>query len=322
MMRDVITTLVVVVPEGATEEQWQDGRSGGVTASEVHDVAQGSRKTWRRILDDKLNGSTFRGNKHTRRGHENENRIIAEAATIPGILDLKPSTALYAHVERRKHRATPDGLGAHRTRGLFGAEVKHHAEPRKTDAIPADHYDQMQWGMHVLGYRFWLYCWAVEGVDGIEHRWVERDDARIAYLAQQANLFIEWRAAGAPEIDDIPDDVDDALADYARGLALSTEGDALKKSARKTIDAYAIAAAAEGEPLRKGGSRAALFFQPKPAERVLDEAEWADKEPENYAAYLELRTRVKAAEEAAAALYSKTKTVAPTFRVTPNGAAA
>jgi hypothetical protein len=309
---------LVIVPDGAPEDEWQDGRAGGPTASKIHDIAFGSRKTWRRILDEMLNGSTFKGNEHTRRGHEWEPRIIAELSDLPGVVTVTPSSALYGNLENPKHRATPDALGLDAGGTQFGVEVKHHASNWTSTTIPVAHMDQMLWGMHVLGLDLWLYAWAVDGEDGIQHRWVVRDDDRIAFLVKQANTFIEWRAAGAPELDDIPDEVDDALTDYARGLALTSEGDALKKSARKVIDEYATTAAVEGEPLRAGGSRAALFFQPKTVQ-VLDEDAWAAAEPETYAEFASMRERVKATEIAAAQLYTKTKTTAPTFRVTRNG---
>lgn len=313
---------VVIVPDGAPEDEWLDGRAGGVTASEIHDIAHGSRKTWRRILDDKLNGSTFHGNLHTRRGHENEPKLLRAAQyDVPGVVTIQPSSALYGHIILGKHRCTPDGVGLDEGATAFGVEAKHHDTGWVFKGIPAEHMDQMLWGMHVMDLDRWLYVWGVEGVEGVEYRWVERDEDRIEFLIKQANAFIDWRAAGAPELDDIPDEVDDALTDYARGLALASEADALKKGARAVLDGYAKSAAVEGEPLRAGGSRAALFFQSKTVD-VLDEDAWAEAEPDTYAEFASMRERVKATEAAAAQLYTKTKTAAPTFRVTKNGASA
>ena len=68
--------LLVIVENGASEQEWHDGRDEGVTASEIHAIASGSMKTRRRILDAKLNGSTFKGNAHTARGHEREQAIL------------------------------------------------------------------------------------------------------------------------------------------------------------------------------------------------------------------------------------------------------
>lgn len=315
--------LLVIVEDGASELVWMDARDEGVTASEIHDIAAGSRKTWRRILDAKLNGSTFKGNAATKRGHERESYILAEARILEGVVTLASSGALFGSHHNALHRATPDGLGIHAQLGEFGAEVKSHHADWTFDDIPADHFDQMQWGMHVTGLDWWLYAWEVDGQPGIQHHWVARDDKRITQLIAQADAFIEWRAAGAPEIDDIPDDVDDALADYARGLALEAEGKRLKAAARSAIDEFAAAqTSAPGDPLRRNGSRAQLFFEPKPDTLTLDEDAWAAAEPGTYAEWVAARAAAAAQEAAALALYTRAKPTAPTFRVTANGGAA
>lgn len=312
--------LMVVVEDGAPEEEWLEGRARGVTASIVHAIAAGSRKTWRRILDDQLNGSTFNGNQHTRRGHAREPYILAEARSIDGVAALAASHALFGAQTNPLHLATPDGLGIHQHLGEFGAEAKSHEAGWTYAGIPADHFDQMQWGMHVTGFSWWLYAWCVEDIDGIQHEWVARDDKRITQLVNQADAYLEWRAAGAPEIDDIPDDVDDAIADYARGLTLEAQGRKLKASARARIDEFTAAqTSAPGEPLRKTGSRAQLFFEPKPDVTVLDEEAWSAAEPETYAAWKRMQSAVAETVETAILLYRTTRAVPATFRITPNG---
>lgn len=307
---------VVIVPDGAPDEQWQDGRGEGCTASEIHSIAVASMKTRRNILDAKLNGSTFHGNRHTQRGHEAEPVILAAAREIDGVESLVPSNALFAHFNHRLHRCTPDGLGVHATRGPFGCEVKHREKASAVD-IPPAHYDQVQFGMWVMGYDWWLYAWLVEGEDNIHHEWAARDDERIAVLAREADDFIAWRRAGAPEINGLPDDVDEALAEYARGLAIAAEGDALKKAARKRIDQWITAQAPTGV-LRREGSRASLTFAPKTS-TVLDEEAWSATETESYAEVVELEKRIAATRQAAAQLYTKTVPATPGFRITPNG---
>jgi hypothetical protein len=310
---------VVVVPAGAPEDEWLEGRAGGVTASEIHSIAVGSRKTWRRLLDEKLNGSTFRGNEHTRRGHEWEPRILAALDDVRGVRAIQPSSTLFGHEEHRKHRATPDALGVTEAGVEFGVEVKHHQVGHVHNGIPADHYDQMQWGMHVTGFTVWLYGWMVDGED-VQHTWIPADEERITFLVRQADAFIEWRACGAPDLDDIPEDIDEHIAEDARLQQLESQIKKERVPHRAAVTEWASKQTpVDGEPLRVAGTRAQLFFQPKPDVTVLDEADWADKEPESYAEYLQLKQRVKAVEEAAMALYRTTKPVAPTFRVTPNG---
>lgn len=319
MTEVTVPHYIVIVADGAPEEEWHEGRAEGVTASEIHAIAVGSIKARRAILDGKLNGSTFHGNQHTKRGHELEPVIIAAAAMIDGVTALAGSNALLAHPEHLLHRATPDGLGYHAIFGDFGAEVKRREKTAAVD-VPADHYDQMQFGMWVTGLRWWLYAWMVEGEDHIHHRWIERDDDRIAVLARQADDFIAWRAAGAPAIDGLPDEVDEALAQYARGLAIAAEGDALKKTARPVIDAW-IAEQNPTDVLRREGSQASLTFTPK-TKTVLDEDAWAAAEPETFADVADLEQRAAATRELAGSLYAKTVAATPGFRIAPNGDAA
>lgn len=313
------TSALVIVPDGAPDEDWQDGRAEGVTASEIHSIAVGSMKARRAILDGKLNGSTFHGNQHTKRGHELEPVIIAAAAQLDGVTVLEGSNALLGHPDHPLHRATPDGLGHHAIRGVFGAEVKRREKTSPVD-VPADHYDQCQFGMWVTGLQWWLYAWKVEGEDGIHHRWIERDEDRIAVLARQADDFIAWRAAGAPSINGLPDDIDDALAEYARGLAIASEGEALKKAARVRIDAW-IAEQNPTDVLRREGSRASLTFTPK-TKTVLDEDAWTAHDAAGHANVIDLEERAAMIRRAAENVYSKTVPATPGFRIAANGDAA
>lgn len=314
-----VRPLLIVVPEGAPGEDWHDGRDEGVTASDIHTIANGSIKARRAILDAKLNGSMFRGNQHTKRGHELEPIIIAAAAQLDGVEALEGLHTLFGHPDHPLHRATPDGLGYHAVRGRFGAEVKRREKTATVD-VPAEHYDQCQFGMWVTGYRWWLYAWKVEGEDGIHHRWIERDDDRIAVLARQADDFIAWRAAGAPSIKGLPDDIDDALAEYARGLAIASEGEALKKAARVRIDAW-IAEQAPTDVLRREGSRASLTFTPK-TKTVLDEDAWTEHDSAGHANVIDLEERAAMIRRAAEHVYSKTVPATPGFRIAANGDAA
>jgi len=315
---------IVVVPDGATDEEWQEGREAGPSASRIYDIARGSRKRWRSILDEMLNGSTFAGNENTRRGHEAEAEMIVEILALEHVTEAHLSSALYANADELRHLATPDGFGDG-SFGPFGIELKWHDAKwiaNRDARIPADHLAQCDFGMHVTGLDLWLYAYTIEGVSGIFHQWITRDQDRIDYLVRQADDFVAWRAAGAPEIDDLPDDVDEDLANYAEGLRLESIGKKLKEGARPGIEQWARTAVKPGEPLRRAGSRAGVFFEPKPDTTELDEDAWAAAEPETHAEWVETVARAAKQRAAAAALYAKPKPVAATFRVTANGAAA
>lgn len=300
---------IALASQADNEEVWHGFRAEGVTASEIHAIATGGRKTWRRILDDKLNGSTFRGNRHTKRGHEREPVLLEWA---DGQYGVDANSTLFAHPEFPLHRGTPDGLGA--DGAPFGVEVKSHAFGwTRTDA-PPDHYDQCQWNIHVLGADRWLYVWEVLGEDGyatLEYPffvWIERDDARIAQLVAQADAFIAWREAGAPELDDIPDDLDESLTAWADAKERKSIATKDEKVAEKVIRAYiAEHPEAEVSGLKRSGSRGGFGYTVA-SDDVLDEDAWKAAEPDSYEAWVALRTRTDDAAAVALTLYSKKKT--------------
>lgn len=307
-MPELITdNYLIVVPADAPREVWADARAEGVTASEVHAITQGGRSTWQRILEDKLNGAKFKGNAQTRRGHEREGFLLAYADRY--IASLRPNLALLGATHAPLHRATPDAIGWAEDRGYFGAEVKSHDHGWTRTDIPAEHYDQMQFGMWVTGFRWWLYVWEVMGEDGTptlddpEYVWVERDDARIAVLAAEADRFIEWRAAGAPAVDgDLPADVDDALAQWRAARERKTAAEVEEKAATARIREYAEQGRAKG-----AGSRAHFTYAVTTTQE-LDLEAWAAAEPDTFAEREDMRERLAALDAAALALYSKPKT--------------
>lgn len=313
--------LLVIVEDGAPEAQWHEGRDEGVTATDVAKLA-GARSTQVRekLLDDKLNGSSFHGNKHTRRGHENEPKLIAAAALLDGVDVLDGSHALFGFPGNPLHRATPDGFGVHEEYGYFGAEVKHRAKPMR-GGIPRAHRDQMLWGMHVLDADAWLYAWGVEGTEGLAgHEWIERDEDRIDQLVTIADEFIEWRAAGAPAPEGLPSDIDAIVARRARKQQKAARLTAEVKALDEQIKAWARGVGAKpGDPVKMPGTAAGVFFEPKVDLIVLDETKWAAAEPETYAEYLAAHTRLAETASAATALYNQPKPVAAVYRVTPNG---
>ncbi len=309
-MNTVERPLRIVVPGDAPEDVWLAARAAGVTASEMHAIAQGGRGTWKRILVDKLNGSTFRGNRHTRRGHEREPFLIEWAAAQPQFGAIRPNRALYGHHSMPLHLATPDGLGWNATIGGFGIEAKSHDHgwsPRR--GIPVDHLDQMQGGMHVTGFDAWLYVWEVMGEDGEptladpQHMWVSRDQARIDRLVAEADRFIAWREAGAPDTDDIPGEVDDALAAWRDARDRKNAALADEKAATTIIRAFAEGSAGDAGA-KAAGSRAHFTFSVTETSE-LDELAWESAEPGTYAEWCRMRTAVEEYAQTATALYSR-----------------
>lgn len=286
----------VSTPE-TTREEWHGIRAGGVTASEAHDIANGGRGTHKRIRAEKLAGAGFRGNAHTSRGNEREPFLLQWANDF--VSQCFPSSLIFAHPGNLRHMATPDGFGFGATPAeSFGVEVKSHDHTWTSGEIPEDHYDQMQFGMWVTGFDRWLYLWEVMGEDGRptledpQYRWVARDEARIGRLVSEADRFLAWWDAGAPDHDNLADELDDALADYAHGLRLGREAEALKKPSRVTVAAEVarIAEASGDDVVKLAGTRAALVWKVDTVD-VLDKDAWAEGDPEQYAEWEDARIR-------------------------------
>lgn len=301
----------VVVPEDAPRTVWMLERGEGVTASEVWAIARGGIKTWRRILEQKMNGSTFRGNKATKAGTAREVALLDEAADhLPYVVS---NGALWAAVDNDLHRATPDGIGRDAFEDLVVIEVKSHEHGWDEDGIPADHLAQLHWQMHVLGAEHGLYGFEVRDeddmppADGATWIPVPRDNELISYLVYRANAFIAWRDAGCPDVDDLPEDVQAALDTWAPLKAQLDKitadekkaAAALKKAIRTSIPhAERFGAVAMGE---HGGYQLGVTESTS-----IDEAEWEADSPETLVTMRDLRERAAAFEARAKLTYPKT----------------
>ena len=284
----------VSTPE-TTREEWAAIRATGATASDAHDIANGGRGTHKRIRAAKLAGDGFKGNAHTARGNQREPFLLQWANDF--VAQCFPSSLIFAHPGNPRHMATPDGFGFGSTPAeSFGVEVKSHDHSWETDAIPAEHMDQMQFGMWVTGFDRWLYVWEVMDEDGHptlddpSFRWVTRDEVRIARLVREVDRFLAWWDAGAPDHDDLADEIDDALADYAHGLRLGREAEALKRPSRVDLAAEVARLAAESgdDVVKLAGTRAALVWKVDTVE-VLDRDAWQAGDPDTYAEWEEAR---------------------------------
>ena len=303
--------LVAVTPPDADRGLWLEARSSRVTASEINRVASGGRGTWRQILADKLNGAQFRGNADTQRGRDREPALMAYIASFvePAI---KPNSQLFVHPDHSRIGATPDGIGEVRgTRVL--AEVKSHRFGWDRTDVPPQHFDQIQLQLAVCGADRCLYLWESMGEDGSPtlddpgHVWVGRDEKRIDYLIRQAEEFLAWWDAGAPSEDDLPDDLDDALARWAEARARKTAADDDEAAAEERIRAYIAAVpSANTEGLKLAG-RAASFVYSVKESQVLDEEAWERAQPESYKNWTFFRGMLEARAKTAEQIFYKTK---------------
>jgi hypothetical protein len=317
-MSTTLPALVAATSADADRDTWMEARSAGrVTASEVHSIAVGGRSTWLRIIGNKLNGETFKGTASTARGRHREAFLIDFAKTFidPTIED---NTILFVHPHNPRLGATPDGIGER-----IGVEVKSldfGADPLE---VPAEHYDQMQFGLLVTGRERWLYIREVMGEDGEPTlddptwQWIERDERRIRQLLSEAKKFLDWWDAGAPATDDLDPELDDALAAWADARSRKQAAEADEKAADAVIRRHIAAMPDSDKPgVFKAAGRAAQFVYTVTEKPTLDVEKWAAAEPESHAAWEQLGARASEAATVAAALYSK-PTVSTRLNISP-----
>lgn len=317
-MTPQITAARVVVPGDAPRTVWMLERGEGVTASDVWRIARAGIKARRAIVEQKMNGSTFRGNRATAAGHAREAALLDEAAER--LASLTPNAALWAALDNDLHRATPDAIGVDQDGALVVVEVKSHEFGWDSWTIPIEHMAQMQWQIHVLGSDYALYGFEVRDeddmppVDGATWIPVPRDEEMIAYLVDRADNFIAWRDAGCPDVDDLPDDVTDAVAVWA---PLKRDLDAAVK-AEKAANAKVKAATAKLPGAQRFGSVGMTEhggFQTTVSETVsIDEAAWKAAAPEVHAHVEALRVELAVLEASALKHFPRTTRKAPALK--------
>lgn len=234
----------IVVGADAPREVWLAERGEGVTASEAWRIARGGLKARKTIVTEKMNGSTFRGNKFTRAGSEREAAILDELSDRRDVRDVTPNSALWAAAANDLHRATPDATAIDVETGEpVVVEVKSHAFGWKFEGIPIEHVAQLMWQMHVLGAAYGLYGFEVRDEDdqppqeGATWIRVERDEEFIEYLVTSADRFIAWREDGCPDVDDLPDTVETAFEDWAAAKKSADTWAAAEKKANAALKA-------------------------------------------------------------------------------------
>lgn len=299
----------IVVEADAPREVWLAERGEGVTASEAWRIARGGLKARKTIVTEKMNGSTFRGNKFTRAGSEREAALLDEVTDRFDAFDA--NSALWAAGSNDLHRATPDGIGWE-DQQVVVVEVKSHAHGWESDTIPLEHRAQLQWQMHVMGAAYALYGFEVRDEDdqppqdGATWIRVNRDEEFIEYLVYAADRFIAWREDGCPDVDDLPDEVTDALWEWAQSKLALDKIAAREKTANNALKKAVATHMPHAERFGATGSGDLGGFQQTVTEIVsIDETAWAAADPTEHARIEQLRVDLAFAEAAAKRAHPK-----------------
>lgn len=185
--------LLRAVADSSDRVAWLRARSRGITATDVARLS--SIKAMQAVADDKLYGSSFRGNAYTDHGTAREPVIADWIRREHGIL---PSETLFHAESETRHLATPDGLLVTPNGRLELSEIKTTSKPWRS--IPRGYLRQVWWQQYVLGAERTLIVWEEHrnfvpvGAEP-RFRWVDRDDNEIHALVGLANQLINILAA-------------------------------------------------------------------------------------------------------------------------------
>ncbi|WP_163543450.1 YqaJ viral recombinase family protein [Occultella kanbiaonis] len=161
---------------------WLRARLWGVTATDARRLVTSRgqvSKQRKRLLAAKLSG--WEGPRLP----QFEHGIVREpviAAWVQQRFGIDPNSHLCAG-ENPRHLATPDGVGEHSI-----CEIK--TAVADLDEAAGVYRDQLQWQLHVTGCERVLFVVENRHSYRRDFRWVGRDEARIAMLAEHADAFL------------------------------------------------------------------------------------------------------------------------------------
>lgn len=170
------------VVSSADRVDWLRARLWGVTATDARRLVTSRGKVSKqrtRLLAEKLSGRTLPRLPQFAHGIERE-PVIAQ--WVQQRFGIAPSGAL-CHGTNHRHLATPDGIGEHSI-----AEIK--TSVADLDSTARTYADQLQWQLHVTGCERVLFVVEHRHTMRRDFRWVGRNEARIALLAEHADAFL------------------------------------------------------------------------------------------------------------------------------------
>lgn len=270
-----------------TRQPWLDFRAGGITATEIRDWGNGSRR--REIIIAKVTGKTEDLSHVPAINHGNLREPMI-AAWIERNFGITPCDAVFAHADEPRHLASPDGISLDPfsrelivgTADAVLAEIKtskHDLTPGRLDAESAlisiepgskfdlsGYYTQMQWQMYVMNATRTLFVW--EQHDGKidpetgtyspisipRHAWINRDDALIERLVTEvapkalAEIDAARNAGGMPPVTALPAEHAVLVADLLKARDDEAIAKAAKDRAWKALQSFYLSNDEESRP--------------------------------------------------------------------------
>lgn len=253
-----------------TREAWLDQRRGGITATEIRDWHDPSKR--RKIIGEKVNGD-YSDIGHVAAVRHGELREPVIAEWVHGKFGIAPCDYVYSRAGEPRHLASPDGISLDPFTGelLVGnidaalSEIKcskNDLNPGKIDDLnilieiepgsyfdKTNYYTQMQWQMYVMNASRTLFVWEQrdETIDpetgtftplGVpKWAWIMRDDALIEKLVEQVapKALAEIDAQRAAIASGMPpvSDADPEIAALVAELLQARTAEATAKSAKE-----------------------------------------------------------------------------------------
>lgn len=188
--RAVTPTAELVLPAAAPRWQWLEERRNGITGTDIVKIVGAT--SYGNALDvylSKRHGEDDRDNEPARWGRILEDPVAQEWARLHGARVRR--AGLLRHRRHRHHLVTCDRLVVGQPAVLECKTTSAFRAEDWEDGIPTRVTIQTQWQLHVSGHRV-AHIAALIGGQRLVSFEVARDDAVIAYLAEEADRV--WQA--------------------------------------------------------------------------------------------------------------------------------
>ncbi|MGL5718553.1 MAG: lambda-exonuclease family protein [Paraclostridium sp.] len=182
-------------------DEWLETRKLGIGGSDVAGILGESKyKAPIDVWNDKINGSTFKGNRYTRWGHNLEQPVALEFQALHNSYEVFEYNKTF---KKGKSLANVDRLLYDLSTGEYGVlEIKtanfFGSKDWSGETIPQEYYCQVMHYLAVTGLKFaWIAC--LVGGNDYKEFYIERNDEECQFILNSCeefwNDFIETKLA-------------------------------------------------------------------------------------------------------------------------------